>query len=381
MVGLDYELGLKRLQDIVQRQAPGLLSDFSLFRFRLQECLSAEEKYGESSNNTAEKNRVLEQLILFTSEHFGLQFIDLCRSENSVKTQTQPYLDTEQAEARLKRWQEGDEVKIQEGLDATHYIVHDPITVRWSADHSACYQQAKAQQIGTTRVVWLKQVQVHRDTTTSTNWQAALQREGRLLDTLEERQDQPFPRRLAFEQRDTTTTLVQSVTQGRSWQYWFGSPDQLNAQQIYTLLRSAISLCTSLKPLHERNLAHRMLLPEHILLLKNNRTVLQDVGLSAWKYEPGEGPERYRAPEQRVANTLIAVPGPYTDIYQLGTILYHLITRQQHASQTPIVPLRTWNSAISPEIDAVLQRALEPEIKKRWSRIADFSAALRRTLH
>jgi hypothetical protein len=300
MADLDYELGLESLRDIVQREASEeLYKDFSLLQFRLLDCLSAEEKYGKEPGNTAVKNRVLEQLMIFTSGHFGLQFITLCQAETSVKTQAQAHPNTGRATIRLELWKEGDEIKTQQGQGGTRYIVHKPITVRWSTDHGTCYQQAQAQQIGTRRVVWLKQVQTYRDTSTSTNWQAALQKEGRLLETLEERQDQSFPRHLAFEQAGPTTIFVHSATQGHSWQDLFGSSHHaLNSQQIYSLLRSAISLCASLRLLHEKNLAHRMLLPEHILVLKNNRTVLQDVGLSTWKYEPGEGPEWYRAPRR-----------------------------------------------------------------------------------
>ncbi len=382
MASLEYEFGLERLQNIVRQQAPELAAEFGLFQFRLLECLNAEQKYGESSNNTAEKNRVIEQLMLFTSEHFSLQFIELCRPGNLLKIHTQAHLKIEQITTTLDLWKEGTEVKTQKGLDGLHYIVHEPITVRWSADHSVCYQQAKAQQIGTTRIVWLKQVQVHRDTSASANWKAALEKEERLLETLEERQDQSFPRCLAFDQTGAITTLIQFATQGHSWKQMFGSSHHcLDARQIRTLLQSTISICTSLKLLHEKNLAHRMLQPEHILLLNNCRTVLQDTGLSTWKYEPGEGPELYRAPEQNVSNSHIAVPGTYTDTYQLGAILYHLITGERPTSNSPLISLRTWNNALSPEMDSVLQQAIEPQIKKRWTKITDFSAAIKRALY
>jgi len=382
MTSLEYEPGLERLQGIVQQQAPELAAEFGLFQFRLLECLKTEQKYGESSNNTAEKNRVIEQLMLFTSKHFSLQFIELCRPGNLLKIPTQAHLKIEQITATLDLWKEGTEVKTQKGQDGPRYIVHEPITVRWSADHSACYQQAKAQQIGATRIVWLKQVQVHRDTSISANWKAALEKEERLLETLEEKQEQSFPRCLAFEQAGAITTLIQFATQGHSWKQMFGSPHHsLDAQQIRILLQSTISVCASLKLLHEKNLAHRMLLPEHILLPNNRRTVLQDTGLSTWKYEPGEGSDLYRAPEQNVSNSRIAVPGVYTDTYQLGAILYHLITRQMPASNGPIISLRTWNNALSPEMDMVLQQAIEPQIKKRWPKITDFSTAIKRALY
>jgi len=51
------------------------------------------------------------------------------------------------------------------------------------------------------------------------------------------------------------------------------------------------------------------------------------------------------------------------------------------ASNGPIISLRTWNNALSPEMDMVLQQAIEPQIKKRWPKITDFSTAIKRALY
>lgn len=135
-----------------------------------------------------------------------------------------------------------------------------------------------------------------------------------------------------------------------------------------------------LRVLHSKQLFHRHLTPEGILLLDGRRALLQDVGLAAWKYVPGEGPDVYRAPEQGLSNRSLAVPGAYTDVYQLGMILYRFIAGRFPASPRQLLPLHTCNEAISSETDAVLQRALAFPVKERWRTIADFSSALRKTI-
>jgi hypothetical protein len=77
---LNYERGLEKLQEIVQRQKSEYLAEFGVFQSRLLECLERERRYGQSSNNDADRNEVLDRLMHFASEHFAIHFIELCRS-------------------------------------------------------------------------------------------------------------------------------------------------------------------------------------------------------------------------------------------------------------------------------------------------------------
>jgi eukaryotic-like serine/threonine-protein kinase len=167
------------------------------------------------------------------------------------------------------------------------------------------------------------------------------------------------------------------VLSGESWsQYFNPSAEPLNKRLTRTLLGSAVSLCNTLKPLHAKKSVHRLLSPDKIFLTGGRTTLLQDLGLATWQYELGEGPKLYRAPEQISKG----FPGPYTDVYQLGMILYHFITGTLPTSAQQVLPLRTWNSELSAELDAVLQRAIAFNLNERWRNAADFSSALKRVL-
>ena len=378
MLEIAYEHGLEQLHDMIQRQAPGLLRDFNPLQQRLLDCLANERRFGSNENTRAEKNRVLDQLKQFTNEHFGIQFIDLCRLESRPMVGTGQQQSTKTSPPMPlapEIWKDGAEIQVQ----GARYRVHEPATLRWATDRSALYQQARGRQVDADRIVWIKQVQLLSDTALAATWHTVLGKESRLLDRLEQQQD--FPRCLAFESTATTVTLVHSAMQGRSWAQIFGASQQpLSIESTRFLLRSALSLCHALRLLHNQHCSHRMLAPDQVILLDNGRTVLHDVGLAAWKYEPGEGPALYRAPEQRNGRQNLSLPGPHTDIYLLGSILYHMVTGQLPISSRPLPPLYTWNKQLSSEIGAVLERSLALRVKERWHTIADFSFALRRAL-
>src|SRR5262249_16058005 len=146
-------------------------------------------------------------------------------------------------------------------------------------------------------------------------------------------------------------TLVYRAIQGESWsQYFSPSTEPLNKRLTRTLLGNAVSLCETLKHFHAKQAVHRSLTPDKIFLTGGRTVLLQDLGLATWPYELGEGPNHYRAPEQ-INKGLLA---PYTDVYQLGMILSHFITGTMPTSTRQVLPLRTWNSELSAEQDAVL---------------------------
>lgn len=377
MLDLNYEQGLNQVKNLVLRQTPESLPEFSLLQMRLAECLN-QRRYGEDPGNRATLNRILEQLIHFTYEHFGLGFIDLCQTDTSIQNPVealqQQSSDQAQHLALPIRWEGGSEVTVQ----GIHYIIHEPVTTAGTSDRSALYLRAKAQQVDANRIVWLKQIQRHRTSAASAAWTKALEKEGQLLQALEQEDHRGFPREVAFEQALHTTTLIHTASSGQSWLQTFGQMETpLNAQLTQILLQSAISLGYVLKELHRKGLAHRALCPDTILLLHGTQTSVQDIGLATRKYEPGEGIEMYRAPEQRLSNRQIAIPGAYTDVYQLGMMLYRFITAHVPASSEHVVSTRTWNASISPALDAVLLRAIATDTKYRWKTTSEFSNALR----
>ena len=376
MLDIDYEQGLKKLRDIVQRQKPEIIKDFLLFEWRLVECLERGRRYGQSSDNDAQRIEILDRLIHFTSDHFGIEFIELCRSnEKSANPSPKGDAPPLPGNLRVEVWVDGDGIFVK----GIKYIIYEPVEIVWSSDKSALKQQARALQTDTGRLVWLRQVQPRHATAIAEAWKTALEKEIRLMSTAMSNVPQRFPDYLDSEVTVHAVTLIYGAAPGEPWSQFFSVSDEpLNKRLTRTLLWSTVSLCDTLKVLHAKQFAHRLLTPDKIFLTGGRPALLQDPGLATWKYEIGEGPELYQAPEQKGSHRNL--PDPRTDVYQLGMILYHFITGKLPVSARQVLPLRTWNSELSVEIDAVLQRAIAFNLTERWRNAADFSSALKRVL-
>lgn len=378
MAGLDYERGLETLQQMVQRirqEVPQAFNDFSLLKGRLLEYITREKRYGQSSDNDAGRAEVVDQLITFTDQLFALSFVDLCRSTDASSASDASDLDVaiSHRPPAYELWERGSELVLQ----GARYTIYEPRQVSFAADRSCFYQRAYARQKGTNRPVWLKQVQLQQATATSADWKTAIEKEGNLLTVLEQ-EPQRFPASLAFEQNYYSATLVHTAVQGQSWTQTFGlAGTPLRTPLVRILFSSLPSLCKMLNVLHSKQLAHRALTPETILLLHGRYALLQDLGLAAWRATPDEGPAEYRAPEQSLLSRSLARPGPATDIYQLGAILYRIVGGRLFVSGMPYLPLHTLNEELPPQLDTVLQKALATNVKDRWRNIALFSSALR----
>ncbi len=166
---------------------------------------------------------------------------------------------------------------------------------------------------------------------------------------------------------------------GKSLRETFSLPNQpIGQATISQLLRKIDPLCRALGELHRQNCAHRSLSPDNIIIPERGRQArLQDAGLAAWQYKEGENKGDYQAPEQRTA--VLSTPGPHTDVYQLGAILYFLITKQLLSAATTGSKPSTYNQAVSPQLDAILLRAVATQPKERPD-IYQFAQALKQAI-
>src|SRR5204863_2366594 len=101
------------------------------------------------------------------------------------------------------------------------YVLHEPIEKQWSSDHSALQQHARALEMDTGRMTWLKQIQVYQATETANAWKTALEKEMRLINDLTSHLLQRFPAYLNFEAITHAITLVYSAAPGESWSQYF----------------------------------------------------------------------------------------------------------------------------------------------------------------
>jgi eukaryotic-like serine/threonine-protein kinase len=147
--------------------------------------------------------------------------------------------------------------------------------------------------------------------------------------------------------------------------------------------RWAVQICDVLTYLHSHEpepIVFRDMKPSNIMVTAQDRIVLIDFGI-ARNLTRGDrkgtmiGTEGYSPPEQ-----YRGLAEPRGDLYALGATLHHLLTASDPRLETPFTfqerPLRQINPDISPELDAVITRALEYDLTARWDSAEDMKAAL-----
>lgn len=151
-------------------------------------------------------------------------------------------------------------------------------------------------------------------------------------------------------------------------------------------------ICLALDYAHQQGVIHRDVKPSNIMLDQKDRPVLTDFGLALLDNRTwGEifGTPHYMAPEQVVSS---AAATPQSDLYSVGVILYEMLTGKLPFEAThphelamlhltePPPPLRQFNQALSPELEAVVLKALAKTPQERFSGGAALADALDRAL-
>ncbi len=158
-------------------------------------------------------------------------------------------------------------------------------------------------------------------------------------------------------------------------------------------VRILMPVAGALDYLHARAIVHRDVKPANILLVRDGRSLLADVGISkivdsALRVsETGEviGTPAYMTPEQAVKDPVSRM----TDQYALATVAYEMITGQKpyiadtpqkvmmaHA-QLPPAQAKQANPTVRTAIDKVLQRGMAKRPGDRYTSCTEFVAALR----
>jgi eukaryotic-like serine/threonine-protein kinase len=147
--------------------------------------------------------------------------------------------------------------------------------------------------------------------------------------------------------------------------------------------RWALQICDVMQYLHGHTpepIIFRDMKPSNIMLAEGDRIVLIDFGIARIFQQDQRkgtmiGTEGYAPPEQ-----YRGVADPRGDVYALGATLHHLLTAIDPRMETPFTfherPVRQVNPQVSPEMEAVVMRALEYEPEKRPQSAAELRALL-----
>jgi eukaryotic-like serine/threonine-protein kinase len=156
----------------------------------------------------------------------------------------------------------------------------------------------------------------------------------------------------------------------------------------------AIQICDALDYLHNHPyypIIFRDLKPNNLMVDRDGKIFLVDFGLVR-AYPPhffqeampqfehlwkglAIGTEGYSPPEQYRGYVT-----PQSDLYALGASLHHLLTGCDPRQEPPFTfyerPVRRLNPAVSPALEAVVMRALENTIERRFSSAREMKEAL-----
>ncbi len=156
----------------------------------------------------------------------------------------------------------------------------------------------------------------------------------------------------------------------------------------------ARQVASALDYAHRQGVVHRDVKPENILF-HEGEIVLADFGIALALREAGGnrltetglslGTPQYMSPEQATGDRALDAR---SDIYSLGAVLYEMLTGEPPHSGATVqaviaklmterpTSIRTVRETVSPELEAVVSRALAKIPADRWASAADFSRAL-----
>jgi hypothetical protein len=184
--------------------------------------------------------------------------------------------------------------------------------------------------------------------------------------------------------------IVMEHVEGRSLKEVLAERGRLDPPSA---LRLARSVARALQFAHERGVIHRDIKPANLLLDRQGRVRILDFGLAKSLTESGAltaggtmiGTPGYMSPEQAFAAP--EEVDARADVYSLGAVLYEMLTgRPPFEGATVLAVLRKIEAedppppGVSPEVDALVLKALAKDPARRFQSAAEMAEALRACL-
>jgi serine/threonine-protein kinase len=152
----------------------------------------------------------------------------------------------------------------------------------------------------------------------------------------------------------------------------------------------AIQILRAARFAHRRGIIHRDLKPHNVIVDDEGRAKVTDFGIAragaSDMTQTGSimGTAQYLSPEQAQGMAVSAA----SDLYSIGIIVYEMLTGRvpfdgesavtialKQVNERPTPP-SVYNSAVTPELEAVVMRALEKEPSRRFQDADEFISAL-----
>ena len=170
--------------------------------------------------------------------------------------------------------------------------------------------------------------------------------------------------------------------------------EQLASHGAFSATEAAaigIDLCRALAAIHAAGLIHRDFKAQNVMRELGGRIVLMDLGTGreADRVLAGGVPELAGTPLYLAPEIFLGSPAsPKTDVYSLGVLLYHLVTKsfpvkaasieqlQQAHANGDVVRLRDARADLPTVFVRVVDRAIAPEPAKRYQSAGELEADL-----